>query len=191
MASLPVTPLTLARYLELDNSSRSPSEFFDGEMFEIEAATESHGLIQVNVTIAAGTRIRKSACAAMGQSTRVRVPSGKYFHPDLVVVCGKREFHPDQTLINPTVIFEILSNSTADFDLGTKGILYRSIPSLKEYIVIGQKRARAVRWTRQAAPETWQVEGFTGLDKVLPIKAIGCEIPLSELYFEVEFDPES
>ena len=110
---------------------------------------------------------------------RVQIPKGPYYYPDFVVACGKPELAAYDTLLNPAVIFEILSDSTANLDRGDKCDRYLTIPSLNEYIVIEQKRARAVRWTRQAAPETWQVEGFTGLDKVLPITAIGCEIPLS------------
>ena len=188
MASLPSPFLTPEQYIELDNRADCPLEYFDGEVFEIEAATENHGIIQFNLSIAVGTRIRKSPCTGLGQSTRVRVRTAKYFHPDLVMVCGKREFDPDDTLLNPSVVFEILSPSTRDFDLGSKGILYRSIPSLKEYILIEQSRAWAQRWTRQ--PSGWRGDELSGLATILPITALNCEIPLSELYLDVELDAE-
>ena len=123
------------------------------------------------------------------ESTRVRVPSGRYFHPDLAVVCGKLDVHADQSVLNPVVVFEILSGSTADFDLGRKGILYRSIPSLKEYILIEQRRAWVQRWARERG--SWHVEEISGLGAVLPITALGCEIPLGELYIGVELEPEA
>ena len=115
------------------------------------------------------------------------VPSGRYFHPDLVVVCGKLEVLPDQTLLNPAIVFEILSDSTANFDLGRKGILYRSIPSHKEYILIEQSRPWVQRWTRQQ-PDAWRVEEFSGMGALLPLTALNCEIPISELYPGVELD---
>ena len=163
VTTLPTPFLTPEQYVELDNHSDCPLEYFDGEVFEIEAATENHG--------------------------RVRVPTGKYFHPNLVVVCGKREFHPDETLLNPSVVFEIVSPSTKDFDLGSKGILYRSIPSLKEYILIEQSRAWVQRWTRQ--PGRWHGDELSGLDTILPVTALNCEIPLSELYVGVELEPDA
>ena len=189
MASQPVPFFTPEQYIELDNHADGPLEYFDGEVFEIEAATENHGIIQFNLLAAVATRIRKSPCTGMGQATRVRVPTGKYFHPDLVVVCGKREFDPDDTLLNPSVVFEILSPSTKDFNLGSKGILYRSIPSLKEYILIEQSRPWAQRWTRQ--PNGWHADELSGMDTILPITALNCEIPLSELYVEVELEPDA
>lgn len=177
--------LTEEQYVKIDNGVDGPLEFVDGEVFEIEGASENHGIIQVNLSIAVGTRLRGSSCTAMGQSTRVRVPSGKYFHPDLVVVCGKRYFHEDETLLNPTVVFEILSKSTGDYDLGRKSILYRSIPSLREYIVIDQSRAWVQQWTRESNSR-WQGNEVSGLHDTLPITSLGCEIPVGEFYINVE-----
>ena len=176
--------LTEEQYVKIDNGVDGPLEYVDGEVFEIEGASENHSIIQVNLSIAVGTRLRGSICTAMGQSTRVRVPSGKYFHPDLVVVCGKRDFHQDETLLNPTVVFEILSKSTGDFDLGRKSILYRSIPSLRQYIVIDQNRAWVQQWTRES--NKWLGNEVSGSHDILPIASLGCEIPLGELYVNVE-----
>lgn len=180
MASLPSPILTAEQYVEIDNCADSLYEYIDGEMFEVEAATPNHGRIQGNLTIAVGTRLRTPPCAVLGQSARVQAPGGRHFHPDLLVVCGKLEVLPDDSVLNPAVVFEILSKSTAGFDLGRKGVFYRSIPSLQEYILVEQSRAWVQRWTRQPAP--WHVDEYAGLDAVLPITALGCEIPLSELY---------
>ena len=181
--------LTPEQYVDLDNRADCPLEYIDGEMFEIEAGTPNHGRIQGNLTLAVGNRLTKSPCAVFGQSARVRVPSGKYFHPDLAVVCGKVEVHADQSVLNPAVAFEILSPSTAGFDLGRKGVLYRSIPSLKEYILVEQAHAWVQRWTLQSG--RWLAYEFSGLDTVLPITALNCEIPLSEFYVGIELEPDA
>ncbi|HEY3741445.1 MAG TPA: Uma2 family endonuclease [Bryobacteraceae bacterium] len=187
MASLPTPFLTPAQYVELDDRAECPLEYVDGGVFEIEAGTPNHGQIQANLTAAVGIRLRKSQCTALGQAVRVRVPSGRYFHPDLSVVCGKLDLLPDKTVLNPIVVFEILSDSTADYDLGRKGILYRSIPSLKEYILVDQSRAWVQRWNRQ--PDSWHVDEFSGLEAALPIAALDVEIPVAEIYDRIEFDP--
>ncbi len=185
MATQPFPILqTEEQYVEIDNGVDGPLEYVDGEMFEIEGASEKHGIIQVNLSAAVWTRLQGSSCTALGQSTRVRVPSGKYLHPDLVAVCGKRDFNEDETLLNPTVVFEILSKTTGDFDLGRKSILYRSIPSLRQYIVIDQSRAWVQQWIRES--NRWVVNEVSGLLEVLPIPSLGCEIPLGELYVNVE-----
>ena len=117
------------------------------------------------------------------------MPSGRYFHPDALVICEKQQVLPDKTILNPSVLFEILSESTEDFDLGRKGVLYRSIPSLREYILIEQTHAWVQRWKRGGTGQ-WVVEEYSGLDAVLPIEALSCEVPLRELYLKVEFEPE-
>ena len=180
---------TPEQYVALDERSERPLEYFDGEVFEIESSNSDHGQIQFNLTVAVGKRIENSSCKGKGPATRVRVPSGRYFHPDLIVACAKQEFLPDKSLLNPSAIFEVLSDSTADFDLGRKGVLYRSIPSLQEYILIEQTRAWVQRWTRKSG--SWQVDEFSGLDVVLPIATLACEIPLRELYADVEFEAEA
>ncbi len=191
MATAPSPFLTSEQYLEHDSKAEHRNEYYDGQMHVVEATTIRHSLIQLNLGVFLQPSLRGKSCQAMGSTIRVQIPRGPYYYPDMIVACGKPEVAAYDTLLNPTVIFEILSDSTGDFDRGEKCDMYLTIPSLKEYIVIEQKRARAVRWTRQPEAEKWFVEGFTGLDKVLPVAAIGCEIPLADLYFEVEFDPES
>ena len=187
MATAPSLLLTQQQYVELDERSERPLEYVDGEVFEIESSTANHAAIVANLTIAAGNRLKDTACRPFATAVRVRVPSGRYLHPDLVLVCGKKELLADKSLINPTVIFEVLSESMAGFDFGRKNQLYRSIPSLNEYILIEQNQAWAQRWFRQAG--SWRVDEFSGLDATLPIATLGCEIPVRELYLDVEFEP--
>ena len=189
MSTAPSPLLTFQQYVELDERSERPLEYVDGEVFEIESSTPNHGQIVFNLSSALGSRLKSSTCHGMGSAARIRVPSGRYFHPDLSLVCGKNDLLPDKSLLNPTVIFEILSDSTAGFDFGRKNQLYRTIPSLNEYILIEQNQAWVQRWFRQAG--SWRVDEFSGLDANLPIAALGCEIPLSEIYGGVDFEQEA
>ena len=181
--------MTPEQYLEIDSRAERPSEYYNGEMFVVGATTERHSLIQVNLSAFLHARLQGRPCKGLGSTIRVQIPQGPYYYPDFVVACGKREYAAYDTLLNPTAVFEILSESTANYDLGRKGELYQTIPSLQEYIVIEQKCPRARRWTRQSANK-WLVERISGLDKVLAVEAIGCEIPFSDLYFEVDLDPQ-
>ena len=189
MASAPIPLLTPERYLELDSRADRPSEYYDGEMFVIEAASARHCEIQLNLGSVLRDQLRNSDCRALGSPLRVRIPRGRYTYPDMVAACNP-EYEEDDTLLNPVCVFEILSESTANFDLGRKFDMYRSIPSLMEYVVIEQHRASIRRYTRQPGPK-WVLEEFSGLDAVLTLHSLGCQVPLSELYLHVDLDPET
>jgi Uma2 family endonuclease len=195
MATVPTPYITPEQYLELDSRSDRRSEYHDGEMFVVEGTTLRHNRIQMNLTGLMLVKLKHKPCQPLGSTVRVRIPRSSYFYPDFVVACAKPELGAHDTLLNPSIVFEILSDSTADFDLGYKGEQYRSIPTLKEYIVIEQRQAKVQRWTRQPsagrAVDRWLVETFAGLDSVLPLEAADCDVPLADLYDEVEFDPEA
>ena len=125
----------------------------------------------------------------MGSTMRVAVTRKKYCYPDLVVACGEPVLAKYDTLLNPTIIIEILSKNTENFDLGRKADMYRSIPSLQEYVVIEQVRAGAKRYLRQLRQE-WILKEVSGVDSILPLESIQIEIPLSEIYHRIELDPE-
>ena len=187
---MPVPFLTPEQYLAIDKRSERPSEYYDGEMFVIEAASPNHSQIQLNLGSVLREQLRASPCKARGSSIRVRIPGGPYTYPYMVATCGEREYEADgETLLNPTVVFEVLSPSTADFNLGRKFDWYRSIKSLLEYIVIEQNRRFARRYTRQP-DRKWILEEFEGMDAVLLVSSLNCAVPFPELYLDVEFEPE-
>ena len=191
MASVPTLYLTRDRYLELDSRAERPSEFIDGEMFPIEAASPRHAIISYNLVRTIGQRLlRNERCQGMNSSIRVHIPGGRDTYPDFVVACGKQEYRDGkyETLLNPTVLFEVLSPATMNYDLGLKSELYCTIPSLAEYITIEQSRPKVRRILRLPSNK-WLIEQFSGLDAVVPLEAIDCQLPLSELYERIEFDP--
>ena len=188
----PPTPYpTREQYLELDRQSERPNEYFDSEMFPIEAASARHSKIQFNLGGILGEQLRRNEqCVGLGSTIRVHIPGGRDTYPDMVVGCGKQEYRDskNETLLNPIALFEILSPTTMNYDLGLKSDMYRSIPSLAEYVVIEQSQAKVRRIIRQPANK-WLLEEFAGLDAIVPIEAIGCRIPLCDLYYRIEFDP--
>jgi Uma2 family endonuclease len=120
---------------------------------------------------------------------RVRVsPTGLFTYPDVVVVCGPPQFLDDQrdTLLNPTLIAEVLSPSTEAFDRGRKFEHYRSLESLAEYLLVGSQRVSAELYTRQADGR-WLLTAANSLEDTLDLPATGCRLPLAEIYEKVEF----
>jgi len=114
-------------------------------------------------------------------------PTGLYTYPDVMAVCGERQFLDAEvdTLLNPTVIVEVLSSTTESYDRGRKFRHYQQLKSLKEYILIAQDEVRVERFTRHG--DDWILSVFSSLDDTLRVASIDCEIPLREIYDKVEF----
>jgi Uma2 family endonuclease len=188
MASLPSPVLNPERYLELDRQSERPNEYHDSRMVPIEAATINHGRIQGNLYTGLRERLKDTSCEAFLSSVRVSIPRFKrYTYPDLIVSRGTLELEDENrdTLLNPAVLFEILSPSTAGFDRGEKFALYRSIPSLKEYVMVSQDRVMVERYRRENE-QNWHLEAISQLDATLRLEAVPEAIPLREIYDKVE-----
>lgn len=191
MASLPSPLLSPEQYLELDSRSDRPSEYYDGVMYQIEATTANHSRIQGNLSGYLRQIFRKTPCESLGPTIRVLLPNKRYAYPDILVVCGKISFDDKayQTVLNPGVIIEVLSPSTEDFDRGGKADLYRGIASLKEYVIVAQDRILVQRYTRTGERQ-WTLREFSQADEVLRLDSVNVDIPLSEIYERVEFEPE-
>lgn len=190
MSSLPVPRLTLDDYLALDRAAELKSDFHDGEMFEIEAASFAHSRIAVNLARRIDEKLDGSACMALIQPLRVRVSPSKFVYPDLMVVCGRPEFTDEvqDTIINPKVIVEVLSPSTADYDFRLKFQLYRNLPSFAEYLLIDQHEPK-VEVFRRVEGTDWLLSTYTGLESAVPVKCLDIALPLNELYAGVDFPP--
>ena len=187
MTAIPKTRLTAAEYLAIERKAETRSEFFDGEMFAMSRANRGHNLISGNMGGALNGQLKDRPYEVYLTDMRVRVPSGLYTYPDVVVVCGDPKFEDDSVdiLLNPLVLIEVLSESTADYDRGTKFKHYRQIPSLREYVLVDQAAAQIEHCI--FARDKWELTELAGLDKILTLDSIGCEIPLSEVYRKVTF----
>ena len=143
MAAQPTVYYTAEQYLELERTSEGRHEYFDGEIFALAGGSENHNLLAANMGGILYNQLRKRPCKFYPSDMRVRVvKTGLYTYPDLSIVCGTAVFDegdPD-TLLNPQVIIEILSESTEKYDRGAKFENYRSIPTLRDYILVSQDK---------------------------------------------------
>ena len=187
MASNPVTKVTEEQYLELDRAAEVRSEFLDGEMIAMSGGSTNHARLQQNISSELYNRLQGSGCEAFGSDLRLRVSARLYTYPDISVVCGKlrvADGHKD-ILLNPIVVFEILSPSTEKYDRGVKFQHYRTIDSLKDYVLIDQDQVRIEHYSRQT-DNTWTLHDHEKIEEELKIDAIGASLPLSRIYDRVE-----
>lgn len=177
-------------YLEFERTSEIRHEYFNGEIFAMVGASLNHNQIHVNVLTELRNQLKTSPCRPFSNDMRVKVQEiDKYTYPDIVIVCGDIELEKTggmETLINPVVIIEILSNSTEAYDRGTKFQHYRLIPSLQEYILISQYSCLVEKFIR-GDEGSWLYFSYEEMGQIMIIKAIKCELPLQEIYHQVEF----
>jgi len=191
MSSATKPHITPQEYLSLERKSPTRNEYFRGEIFAMAGTSREHSLIAGNLNREIGNQILDRPCESYASDMRVMVAAtGLYTYPDVVVVCDEPEFEDREvdTLLNPTVIFEILSPTTEAYDRGVKFGHYRRIPSLREYVLVSQDRMLVERYTRQG--NDWLLSELTRPDEVLKLGSIGCEVPLHRMYAKVKFDAE-
>ena len=182
--------LTEAEYLAIERQAETKSEFLDGEMFAMSGASYRHNVIVSNLLRDLGRSLRGSGCRVLPSDMRVRTPStGLYAYPDVAAICGEPEFADDQfdTLTNPVVLFEVLSRSTANYDLGAKFIHYRSIQSVQEVLYIDQATAHVIQYVRQDG-DRWQITETKNLESRIALPSLNVELDLSEVYEGVDLN---
>lgn len=189
MSSAAKTKLTVAEYLAFERASESKHEFFDGELFAMTGGTPAHSLIASNFIREAGNALKDRPCVVYTSDLRVKVnATGLYTYPDVTIVCGEQKFDDNQsdTLINPTIVVEVLSKSTASYDRGPKSKHFRKIDSLQALILIEQDSPVVEVYCRQSDGK-WILTDATELTDSIAIEPIGISIPLTEIYRNVTF----
>jgi Uma2 family endonuclease len=190
MSAIPKVYLTPGEYLTFERQSDVKHEYFRGEVFAMSGASQKHVTIFMNMSHLLVGQLKGRSCRTFGADMRVKVsPTGLFTYPDLVVVCGRPRFEDKEldTLLNPSVIIEILSKSTEAYDRGEKFAQYRTLDTLTDYLLVSQDKPRIERYVRQA-DGGWLLTESSGLDAVMPIASIQCQLPLAEVYDRVEFD---
>lgn len=183
--------ITPQEYLIRERKASIKSEFYQGEIFAIGGGSANHSVIAANFVREAGNALRDKPCIVFNSDLRLQVQStGLYTYPDATIVCGELLFDDDHcdTLLNPTVIVEVLSDSTEKYDRGKKSNHYRQIASLKELILIAQDRSHVERFTRQPNGD-WLFHEQKELTADFELKSLGISIAISELYRGVKFEP--
>jgi Uma2 family endonuclease len=186
MATQALPFLTPEQYLEIERAAEFRSEYLNGEMFAMSGASVRHGDIVNNLAAIFRAQVR-GRCRYYTTDLRLLIPAtGLFTYPDLVVMCGEILYSGDREDIvtNPVVVGEVLSKSTANYDRGGKFFHYRSIPSLKDYLIIAQDSARVEHHAKQS-DGSWLLREYSSLDDVVRITSITVEIGLRALYEDV------
>ncbi|WP_133511855.1 Uma2 family endonuclease [Candidatus Thiosymbion oneisti] len=181
--------LSLEDWLEGERADlEGRSEYLDGEVFAMTGASMKHNAIVINIGSELRTQLKGRPCQVYANDMKVIIRSanaGKY--PDLIAYCGEPELLDDRqdVLLNPSLIVEVLSDSTAAYDRGDKFALYRRIPSLREYLLVSQARVRVERY-RRGADDHWTLTDYAGLEDQVPLESLDCVLALAEIYDKVE-----
>jgi Uma2 family endonuclease len=187
MSIQPTTYLTPAEYLSIERKSEYKSEYTDGVIVAMTGASREHNLIGVNLAGEINRQLRGRPCECYANDMRVRVPSTRlYTYPDVVVVCGEPQFEDDQldTLLNPTLIIEVLSESTEMYDRGKKFGFYRTIETLAEYLLVAQDECRVEQYVKRTDGR-WLLSDYHSMEDNVEMTSIQCEVALREVYDKV------
>jgi Uma2 family endonuclease len=190
MAAIRERTWTVEEYLELERTSEEKHEYLDGQIYAMGGASPNHNIIVANTTISLGGQTRKGACIVYSSGQRVKA-GRDYVYPDITVACGTPQYADDtpRTLLNPTLIVEVLSPTTKDYDRRKKFQHYRELESLQEYLLIEQESHHIEHYVRQS-DDQWLLTDHVGLDAVLELPSIGCTLALADVYEKVTFEEE-
>jgi Uma2 family endonuclease len=175
-------------YLERERGSETKHELVNGIVVAMAGASPRHNAIVGNVIGLLRQVLRDRPCLVLASDQRVHVEStGLYTYPDATVICERARFHADDsdTLLNPTVILEVLSPSTEAYDRGAKFAHYRSIASLQECVLVSQPERRVEHYRRLESGQ-WILTEYVGDEAKVALPALACETPLAELYAKTE-----
>lgn len=191
---------TVEEYLANERAAEERHEYLDGLVYAMAGESQEHGIISQNLSGQLYLQLRGKPCQTFIKDTKVRCGAdpqifrstkGLFAYPDLVIVCGERHYHDQyrDVLLNPTVIIEILSETTKDYDRGEKFERYRTwLPSLAEYVVVHQTQPRIEHHQRQATGQ-WLLTTIDGLESVLHLPTLACSLTLQDIYENLEFPP--
>lgn len=192
MSTVPKRLLSPQEYLAQERRAEVRSEYLGGEVFAMAGATYEHTLIKDNIAREAGSQLKNGPCRVLTSDMRVKInATGLYTYPDLVIVCDRPQFEDAvfDTLLNPRALFEVLSDSTEAYDRGANFAHYQRIPSLREFVLVAQDRPRLERYVRQP-DDSWLLTVFADPAQAFSLASVPVQIPLAEIYAEVEF-PEN
>ena len=184
-----IETLTPQEYLRRERAAETKTEFIGGQLYAMAGASRHHLRIVNRVTVHLERQMTGSPCEVMFNDVRVKInEAGDYVYPDAVVVCGGEwEDSSFDTLLNPTIIIEVLSSSTAGRDHSDKWLRYQQMPSLSDYLMISQNEMRVEHFTRQNE-NLWLYSIFQAPDATIELQSVNCRLRLSEIYERVHFD---
>jgi Uma2 family endonuclease len=187
-------------YLEFERQAEERHEYLDGFIYAMAGESPLHADISANLVILIGEQLRDSPCRVRTKDTKVRsgptqrrMMKGLFSYPDVVVICGEPQYHDEHrdVVINPTVIIEVLSESTEARDRGVKFHRYQTwSPTLTDYVLVSQEAPLIEHFERQA-DGSWTLRIYQGIEESFTIKSINCTLKLSDVYARIVFPEES
>ena len=175
---------TIEEYLKLESAAEQKHEYYRGEIFAMAGAGARHNVVFKNLYGELAYKLKGKPCQPYGSDLRIHIPENSLFtYPDISIICGDivSSAADNDTAVQPSVLIEILSHSTKDYDRGTKFKLYRDIPSLKEYVLVDSE-AIGIEIFRITADAHWQLEEYKNVNEMIEIKMIGFQLSLNEIY---------
>lgn len=190
MAAHPKRRYTLEEYFDLERSANERYEYWNGEVFCMSGGSDAHDQIESNTHLALRLALRERECRVFTANMRIKVPSlPPYRYGDGSALCGKPTFEKIggvDALTNPTLIIEVLSDSTEAYDRGDKFTHYKSIPSLREYLLVAQHRPHITHYVKQE-DGSWSYSEINDLSASIRLSSVDCVLELNAVYEGVSF----
>jgi Uma2 family endonuclease len=193
MSTVPKRRLSPQEYLAQERQADFKSEYLRGEVFAMAGASFEHTLAKDNLAGETRSQLKNGPCSVLTSDMRVKVEAtGLYTYPDIAIVCDEPRFEDKvfDTLLNPRVLVEVLSDSTEKYDRGAKFGHYRQIPSLQEFVLVAQDQPLVERYVRQA-DNSWLLTVFEGLSQTFAFASVPAQVTLAEIYRDVAFPEPS
>ncbi len=183
--------VTVEEYFAREETAEQRSEYYCGDIYAMAGGTPNHNRITINLATMLNAQFRDRRCEAFATDLRVQVEKNiHYAYPDIVVVCGELQLAAGRsdTVVNPVVIIEVLSESTRDYDRGTKFTACRNIETLTDYILVDQDTAHLEYFSKET-DGTWKLQEYFGMDEAVKIKSIQSVVHIKEIYERVVLAP--
>lgn len=181
--------ISLEAYWQLEEKSIERHEFHNGSLVAMAGATVHHSLIATNIRRAIGNRFADSGCFVLDNDVKVAIGEQKHFlYPDATILCEDIEYFENRrdTILNPKLIIEVLSDSTEAYDRGKKFSLYRDIQSFEEYVLVSQKEALVDVYSKKG-DNIWQIRTYEGLENLIVLESLHIQVPISDIYQHINF----
>ena len=180
---------TESEYEEMEAKADYRSEYFNGEIFAMAGGTPRHSILCGSMIRCVGNAVNGNRCHVMDCNMRIRIPTGLQTYPDMSVVCGEIKLAPGRTdcMVNPLLVVEVLSKSTESYDRGEKFTNYKTLPSLREYVLVSQTEP-LIEVFRRGKTGRWTETMCQGLDATIRFDSVGASINLVDVYRGIDFD---
>lgn len=181
---------TIEEYLRMEKSAKEKHEYYKGEIFAMSGASPRHNVIAKNLMRDIATSLRGKPCQPYGSDMRINIPDNTLFtYPDISIICGDiiTSDYDENTATQPTIIIEILSSTTREYDRSGKFKLYRDIPALKEYILIDAESVN-IEAFRINAGNHWELEEYKNITGKLSMPSVQVSILITDIYEGTRLD---